>query len=221
MRCLTTGTLALLLMAAVSSAAGAQTLAGAPRVSGSVTGGLKRGERVTFRVSVVEPAGYRALNDIRISMLVRDLVLAEFTYLPAANSIAIRGGSLVEVGSPEVLVGSFFRFNGFDVKTEASGRTITITAPAVVQADVPAQVDFRFTATNQSGRSATVLRHLNVEEAGIGFGWGTLLFAVLLAMFIGAFVGNLFASRRRGPPKLSVYGAIQRRLAEQDEVKAT
>jgi hypothetical protein len=153
-------------------------------------------------------------------MLLHDLVLAEFVYLQGPNSIAIRGGPLVDVGSSEVASGSFFGFSGLDVKTEARGRTFTVTAPATVRADVPPDVDFRFTATNQSGQSASVVRHLNVEEAGIGFGWGTLFLAILIALFAGAFVGNLFANRRQGPPKVSVYGVIQRRLQEDQRAAA-
>lgn len=207
------------LLLAVTGPAEAQQPRRGPRVSGSVVGELRQGDRVTFTVTAVEPRGYRELNQIRITMLLRDVPLAELTYIEDANSIGIRGGSLLEVGVPGTLEGSFFRFNGLDVRTEASGTKLMVTVPARVLADVPPGADFRFTAVNDSGATGVVVRHLNIEEAGIGFGWGTVLLAVLLALFVGAFVGNLFASRRRVAPKVSVYGTIQRRLNEEPGVR--
>ena len=192
-----------------------------PRVSGSVVGELKRGDRVTFTVTVVEQRGFRELDQIRIAMLLRDLPLAEMTYIEDGNSIAIRGGSLLQVGAPGTAEGSFFRFNGLDVKTEASGRRLTLTVPATVRADVPAGTDFRFTALNDSGATGVAVRHLNIEEAGFGFGWGTVVLAVVLALFAGAFVGNLYATRRTVAPRVSVYGAIQRRLKEEEPAART
>jgi hypothetical protein len=194
---------------------GAQQAPGAPRVSGSVLGELHRGDRVTFTVRVVEPRGYRELNEIRIAMLLQGLVLSELTYVEDANSIGIRGGSLLGVGAPGTMVGSFFRYNGLEIRTEASGRSLTLTVPALVVADVPPRANFRFTAVNDTGVTGEAVRNLNIEEAGAGFGWGTVALAVLLALFAGAFVGNLFATRRAPAPRVSVYGAIQRRLKEE------
>jgi hypothetical protein len=193
----------------------AQQAPGSPRVSGSVVGELRRGDRVTFTVKVDEPRGYRELNEIRIAMLLEGLPLAEFAYIEDANSIGIRGGSLLEVGAPGTLAGSFFQLSGLQVRTQASGRTLTLTIPARVQADVPPGANFRFTAVNDSGQSAVVVRHLNIEEAGIRFGWGAFALVIAFALFAGGFVGNLFASRRGAAPRISVYSSIQRRLEEQ------
>ncbi|MDP8956578.1 MAG: hypothetical protein M3N24_06445 [Actinomycetota bacterium] len=204
----------LTLLAAAPSAEGQQA-PGRPSVSGSVVGELRRGDRITFTVRVVEPRGYRELAEIRIAMLLQGLVLSELTFVEDANSIGIRGGSLLQIGAPGTIAGSFFRYNGLEVRTEASGRTLTLTVPAVVMANVPPGANFRFTAVNDSGATGVVVRHLNIEEAGVGFGWGTVLLAVLLALFAGAFVGNLFATRRATAPSVSVYGAIQRRLNEE------
>ncbi len=199
----------------------AQPAPGAPKVSGSVLGELRRGDRVTFTVRVVEPRGYRELAEIRIAMLLQGLVLSELTYVEDANSIGIRGGSLLQVGAPGTTAGSFFRFNGLEVRTEATGRTLALTVPARVLADVPPGANFRFTAVNDSGATSVVVRHLNIEEAGVGLGWGTVVLAVLLALFAGAFVGNLFATRRASAPRFSVYGAIQRRLKEEQPTAQT
>ena len=39
-----------------------------------------------------------------------------------------------------------------------------------------------------------------------------LLLGVVLVLVAGAFLGNLYASRRRRVPRLSVYAVIRRRL---------
>ena len=56
-------------------------------------------------------------------------------------------------------------------------------------------------------------------EAGIdagsadgGLSWSTIVTVVLVALLLGGVVGNLFASKRRRAPGLSVYDAIQRRI---------
>jgi hypothetical protein len=210
----TVSLLTLMLMAAASPVQAQQP--GGPKVSGSVIGELRRGDRVTFTVTVVEPHGYRELNEVRIAMLLQGLPLSELTYVEDGNAIGIRGGSVLVVGAPGTVAGSFFRYNGLEVKTEASGRSLTLTVPARVLADVPRGANFRFTALNDSGATAAVNRRLNIEEAGIGFGWGTLAVAVTFALFAGGFVGNLFASRRRRVPSISVYEVIARHLREEE-----
>ena len=56
-----------------------------------------------------------------------------------------------------------------------------------------------------------VTRGLTEQRSG-GVGWGTLVTIAVLTLLVGAFLGNLVASRRRSAPRLSVYGAIQRQL---------
>ena len=50
--------------------------------------------------------------------------------------------------------------------------------------------------------------------AGSGLTWQTLFLAVVVAMFLGGFVGNLMASNRHRVPKVSVYAVIEERLRE-------
>src|SRR5437660_831480 len=58
-------------------------------------------------------------------------------------------------------------------------------------------------------------------KSAVGFSWGTLGLAIAVALFAGAFVGNLFTSRRRPAPRPSLYGAVQRRMAEEKEKAGT
>jgi hypothetical protein len=47
-----------------------------------------------------------------------------------------------------------------------------------------------------------------------GLSWGTLVMAVIAAAFIGAYIGNLRASNRFRPRRISVYAVIEQRLHE-------
>jgi hypothetical protein len=53
---------------------------------------------------------------------------------------------------------------------------------------------------------------VTTEDAG--FPWGTIGLAVAAALFIGAFVGNTF-STRRSRARTNVYSTVARRLDEE------
>jgi hypothetical protein len=223
-----TATFACLLLTLLfaSAPAGAQSASptGSPppgvRLSGSVTGSLKKGGVVRFRLRVIEAGGFRNLQLFKVTMLLHDLVLSEFTYLRDPNDIAVRGSQLIGVGTPGVLDGAFFRFRGLDVITTSAGNTFDLSIRSQVLQDVPPGTDFQFTAVNQDNSSVSIIRHLNIEEAGpTGFSWGTLAVAVVGALFAGSFLGGVFASRRRPKPRPSIYGTVQRRL-EEERVKS-
>ncbi len=50
--------------------------------------------------------------------------------------------------------------------------------------------------------------------------WGTLAVAVIAAVLAGGFFGNMFASNRLRPPRVSVYAVIEQRLKEMDTANA-
>ena len=203
------------LFAGVPAALASPSPPSGPTVSGSVSGALKRGGVVTFRVAVNEPGGWRNLDEVQITMILHSLTLAQVSYLPSAGRIALRGGSLVRVGTDGTLEGSFFRFSGLDVTLVEGGNRLGMTIRARVSQDIPAGTQFQLAATDASGASASVTRVANVSRGGGGLSWGTLAAAVLAALFIGGLAGGLFASRRRPEARASVYAMISRRL--QDE----
>ena len=50
-----------------------------------------------------------------------------------------------------------------------------------------------------------------------GLSWSTIVTVVLVALLLGGVVGNLFASKRRRAPRLSVYEAIERRIGSEHD----
>jgi hypothetical protein len=82
---------------------------------------------------------------------------------------------------------------------------------------IPEDARFELWTTTDRGEVVSIRRGF-AEPEGEGLTWGTVVTAAVAALLAGALVGNLFASRRRPPPRLSVYGSIQRRLdAERSE----
>ena len=69
-------------------------------------------------------------------------------------------------------------------------------------------------SSTTSATSAEVTRTLAEPETG-GITWGTVIAAILVALLAGGFVGNVFASRRRPPQRLSIYGSIQQRIEQE------
>jgi hypothetical protein len=91
------------------------------------------------------------------------------------------------------------------------GIHLSTTMPAAVLRALPEGTRFRLSVTDDHGISSAVTRDLATPRSE-GFGWGTVLALIAVALFAGAFVGNLVSSRRRPPPRLSVYAEIQRRI---------
>jgi hypothetical protein len=197
--------------------AAAQTQTPALAIAGSVTGELTQGSRVTFQLDATAPGGYQTLRQLQVTMLLHNIVFAQITYYQSLNSITIRGSQLVRLGTPAVLEASFFRVSGLDVKTVTGGNDLQLTVPAELREDIPVGATFRLTAIVVGGASASVNREANVkvDTGGGGFSWGTLAAAVLAALFAGSFVGGLFGSHRRSPPRPSVYGAIKTRIEQE------
>jgi hypothetical protein len=70
---------------------------------------------------------------------------------------------------------------------------------------------FELSVTDDFGATVSTTKQLVEPEDG-GLTWGTVATVVLVALLAGGVVGNLFASHRRPPAKMSVYGTIARRI---------
>jgi hypothetical protein len=79
---------------------------------------------------------------------------------------------------------------------------------------IPEGARFLLTVVDDFGASAEVTRTLAEPQTG-GITWGTVIAAILVALLAGGFVGNVFASRRRPPQRLSIYGSIQERIEQE------
>jgi hypothetical protein len=184
-----------------------------PTVDGTVAGGLAVGDELTFRVDAAAVGGWQNLHQVTVVAVSGGQDLEQLTFDIEDNSLEI-GTQGAVVGTGATAAGEYFSVNAARMIVTEGGANLSITVPARVINDLPAATRFRLGVIDDTGRLAAVTRDLNVgTEQGLTV--GTVIAAVIAALLAGGLVGNLFASRRRPPARLSVYGTIQRRLAEE------
>lgn len=182
-----------------------------PQIEGEVSGSLRAGGTLSIRSDVTMPGGWQGLHLIEVVVLSGAGEIERMTYEVESSRLEI-GERRVLVGTGAESSGSYLRVRGPRVIVTTGGPYLSIQIHADVLRTVPPGVRFRLAVTADLGTTASVTRTLATAEGDAGFGWDVVLGAVAAALLAGAFAGNLVASRRRPPPRLSVYGAIQKRL---------
>jgi hypothetical protein len=193
-------------------AALAQTATKPPTVTGTVAGGLNRGDQLTIRVDAAVIGGFQNVRDVIVTLVSGGSELDHLSFDRVNDQVEV-GGQTVAVGTGAVATGSYVRVNAANVILTTGGAHLSLAVTAEVVKELPSSTRFRLGVLLVSGGQTTVTRELNVGVQK-GLTVGTVIAAVVAALLAGGLVGNLFASRRRPPPRLSVYGTIQRRLAE-------
>lgn len=188
-----------------------------PTIEGEVSGGVRPGGTLSVRADVTMPGGWQGLHLIEVMALSGGKELERMTYEVESSRLVI-GASRVLVGTGAEGSGAYLRVRGPRVIVTTGGPYLSIQINADVLRALPRDARFRISATTDVGTNAEVERTLATGEGDGGFGWNVVFAAVAGALLIGAFAGNLVASRRRPPPRLSVYGAIQRRLDAEPRV---
>jgi hypothetical protein len=196
----------------VTPAAWAQTPP-PPVVTGSVTGALGQGATLTLRVDATAVGGWQNLHRIQVSVESGGKILDQLIFDIENNQLAVGGHDIV-IGTGAAATGAYLRVNGADVVLTTGGANLSFTATAHVVRAIPAGASFALAVLDDFGRTASVRRAIQ-QPPELGLNWTTVVAAIVAALLAGGLVGNLFASRRRPPPRLSVYGTMQRRIDEE------
>jgi hypothetical protein len=177
-----------------------------------VSGARARGGEIVLRVDAVMPGGWSGLHLIEASLLVGGRAVETLRY-DIEDALLWLGGREIVVGTGAEATGTWLGVGGSNVVVTTGGGHLVIRLRARVLRAIPADALVEVTVTGDRGEAASVRRGFaEPEPVDDGPAWGAVATAAAAALLLGAFVGNLFASRRRPPPRLSVYGAIQRRL---------
>jgi hypothetical protein len=204
--------LALFAMALLGApAARAQTPA-PPSVDGTVTGALAQGETLTFRVDVTATGGWQHLHRIEVTVESGGNALEELIFDIEDSKLAVGSQDLV-IGTGAVATGDYLRVNGANVVLTTGGAHLSFSTTAEVIRQIPTGARFVLSVVDDFGRTASVGRSVE-QPPELGLNWTTVVAAIVAALLAGGLVGNLFASRRRPPQRLSVYGTMQRRIDE-------
>jgi len=188
-------------------------------VTGTVGGDLTKGSTATLRIHVTEPGGLERLEEIRATLLLRNIPIVVLGYSPAFRAITVVGGAYVHLGSPEVLSTSFFQMSGGDLTETIAGDRLDLFIRLHLIHDLPAGTQFGFSVSDSLGDSSSFTTSASVPPPPRGFSWGFVLTMVLAVFLLGGFVGSLFASRRLNRPRASIYDVIRQRI-EQERVGA-
>jgi len=192
----------------------AQAATQGPRVDGSASGELRPGGRLALRIDAVEVGGWQGLHRLDVSLVVAGEAVETITYDVEAQELAI-GHEQVFAGTGRLVAGSYLQVSGAQVVVTTGGANLSLSATASVLSSIPTDARFLFSATDDAGLTSSVTRSLQAGKGGGGVTWGAVIATVCVALLGGAFLGNLFASSRRPPPRLSVYSSIQRRMDEE------
>lgn len=191
-----------------------------PSMSGQISGSLAKGKTLSIRVDAQMPGGWQGLHLIQISMRSGSRPLEDMVYDIEDDKLTIAGQAVIS-GTGAVGVGEYLRVSGADVIRTTGGGNLSLQINADVVKTIPQGARFDMAVISDTGETANTTRSLVQPETGGGFGWGTLVAFVAVALFAGGFVGNLFANKRRPQPGFSVYGAVQRKLDDDKAAKGT
>jgi hypothetical protein len=185
-----------------------------PTVSGMISGSQARGNMLSIRVDATMPGGWQGLHLIQVVVRSGSRSLEEMVYDIEDNKLTIAGQTVI-TGTGAVGVGTYLRVSGADVILTTGGGNLSLQVNADVIKTIPVGARFDMGVISDTGETSRATHSLAEPETDGGFGWGTLIAFVAVALFAGGFVGNLFANKRRPQPKFSVYGAVQRKLDEE------
>jgi hypothetical protein len=175
-----------------------------------VTGALTVGSTLTIRIDGTMPGGWEALHLLDASVTSSGKNLDGLRFDIEDNKLTVGDRDLI-VGTGATATSEYLRVNGADVIVTTGGANLSFEVDAHVVKSIPEDARFVLGVVDDFGESAEVTRSLVAPESG-GITWATVLALIAAALFIGGFIGNLVASKRRVPIRPSVYATVQRRL---------
>jgi hypothetical protein len=199
-------------IALAQTGAGASSPGAGPTVSGEVAGDIVEGSTLTLSVDATMPGGWEGLHLIEIFALSASEELQQIRFDVEDNQLRV-GELPIAIGTGAVAQSEYLRISGSDVVVTFGGANLSFSVDAGVVTTFPEDVRFEVSATTDDDVVVTAEAERSGGE-GTGLTWGAVGAAVIVALLAGGLVGNVAASRRRPPPKVSVYGSIQRQIDE-------
>jgi len=178
-----------------------------------VFGALSAGSTLTIGIDATIPGGWEALHLVEVAVVSGERELERLRFDIEDNKLTV-GEQDIFVGTGAVASGEYLRVRGADVVVTTGGANLSFEVDAHVVEAIPEGARFELSVTDDLGVSNQVVRTLAEPEGG-GITWRTVVAAILVALLAGFFFGNVFASRRRPPQRLSVYGSIQQRIEQE------
>ncbi len=184
--------------------------------SGSVSGSLKAGNTVQVRLVVTHSGGWQEISEVEVDLAISGKPLDQLVIDPTHDSVVLVGEAGPNaLGEHATLTGTFFRVDAASIELIAKGERLTLTMPLRLRADPPPGARLVYQARGFDLSTTRPAPLTPPVKADTGLSWGTLGVAIAGALFAGIFLGGLLGSRRRPPPRPSIYRTVQRRLEEE------
>jgi hypothetical protein len=168
------------------------------------------------KVRVHQQHGWQHIDEVDVNLELRNRSLDLLRFTPSASLVEIIGyPPPARLGQSGVLLGSYFKIDPSKVKLQAQGTTLQIAFPLNLVANPPAGARLELAARDDRGASTGSKPLTPPVESNSGFSIGTLFLAVVAAIFVGGFVGNIVSTKRRPPVRPSIYATVQRRMEEE------
>lgn len=190
-----------------------------PSVNGEVTGALAAGSTLTIRIGGTMPGGWEALHLLEATITSGNQELDRLRFDIEDNKLTVGDQDLI-VGTGATAASEYLRVNGADVIVTTGGANLSFEVDAKVVKTIPEDARFVLGVVDDVGGSAEVTRSLAAPEGG-GITWEVVIALIAAALFIGGFIGNLFASKRRPPARPSVYETVRQRLERERAAEAS
>ena len=180
-------------------------------VTGEVTGALMSGSTLSISVDATMPGGWEGLHLVEVRVLDGSEELEHLVFDIENNQLTV-GEEKIAVGTGAVAEGEYLRVSGSQVVVTTGAGNLSFGVDASVIRTIPEGARFELSVTDDFENAVgTTVRFAEPDEGG-GLTWGTVITVVIVALLAGGFVGNLFASHRRPPARMSVYGTIAKRI---------
>jgi hypothetical protein len=171
------------------------------------------GGALTIEADALQVGGWQGLDTIEVDLVVNGEVRDRLSFDIGNNLLTVNTQDLV-VGTGAKASGTYMQLSGAEVIVTTGGAHLMLRLQTTVVQAIPSSARFRLTAIDDFGQSASVTRSIAEPEAAGGFSWGEVLAFIALALFVGGFLGNVVASKRRPPARASIYATVQRRIDE-------
>ena len=175
-----------------------------------MTGALTSGSTLTVSVDATMPGGWEGLHVVEVRVLEGSRELDQLLFDIEDNQLTV-GDEKIAVGTGAVADGEYLRVSGAKVVVTTGAGNLSFGVDASVIRTIPEGARFELSVTDDFGGTASTTERLAEPDDG-GLTLGTVITVVVIALLAGGFVGNLFASHRRPPARMSVYGTIAKRI---------
>jgi hypothetical protein len=196
---------------------GGVALAASPlTATGVATGSLAAGHTVQLQLSISHEGGWQQVSEVEVDLALRGRALEQLVIDPTHYSVVLQGeAGPAAFGDHAAFTGQYFRLDPASIGISAKGPKLGLSIPLSVTVQPPPGARLTLTARGFDLTTTGPTSLTPPVRTPRSFSWGLLAAAVLGALFAGSFLGSVVASRRRPPPRLSVYSTVQRRIEEE------